>query len=208
MESGHNMRRSTTKIGFLVWLSCALAVTATGAYGKAKHGKNSSAAEQDGIEVIARLPLEAGAPVTKLTETQHYGGAYLYAEHDGSRVTLIDINNPRKPMLKGDVNLPSGESVRLVSATGYSVLTQDVANEKSAPVIAPQTFRIMSFADPAHPAVKQEFNGVTAMASDPKRDLLFLVNGDGLWVLHQTFAKSPRQEDLEQSILHSIYDTR
>jgi hypothetical protein len=196
-----------SRFGF--WFVCTLVLaTVTGAYGKSKHRTAERTAGQDGIDVIARLPLGAGEPVTRLTETQHHGGDYLYAEHDGTRVTLIDIRDPRNPKVDRDVELPAGVRVRLVTAAGESVLTQNVAGSKPAGSLPEQTFRIMSFADPAHPVLKQEFQGVTAMASDPARGLVFLANADGLWVLQQNLAKSPEQEEREQSILHSVYDSR
>ena len=43
---------------------------------------------------------------------------------------------------------------------------------------------MMSFSDPLHPIVQQEFTGVTATARDEKRRLIFLADSSGVWILH------------------------
>ena len=42
---------------------------------------------------------------------------------------------------------------------------------------------MLSFADPEHPTVVRQFLGVIAMLKDTSRDLIYLINSDGLWVL-------------------------
>ena len=67
---------------------------------------------------------------------------------------------------------------------------------------------VRGFADPLHPTVKQEFEGVTAMAQDDKRGLIFLANDAGIWILRQHYALSPEDEAFQKEIEHTIYDTR
>src|ERR1700761_1800787 len=147
---------------------------------KDKHSKKQPAAQQDEIEVAARLPLSAG-PVTRFVETRHYRRDYLYAEHENKTVTLIDVTTITAPTQLAEMALPAGRTGTLVSVNGTAALVGggETRSEESSP--APQTFRIMSFADPLHPTVKQEFEGVTAMAQDDKRGLIFLANDAGIW---------------------------
>jgi hypothetical protein len=157
---------------------------------KQRHAKNQPAAPQDQIEVVAHLPLTDGE-ITRFLTTQHYRRDYLYAEHEpGKAITLIDVTNVNQPSVLADVSYPANESARLVSVTGNAALTVDSDGATAVPP-KPQTFRIMSFADPLHPTVKQEFTGVTAMARDEKRGLIFLANAQGVWILHQQFAMDP-----------------
>ena len=55
----------------------------------------------------------------------------------------------------------------------------------------PETVQIISFADPAHPTVTREFNGVTAIGRDNQRGLVFLANSDGIWILREHLAEDP-----------------
>jgi hypothetical protein len=63
----------------------------------------------------------------------------------------------------------------------------------------------MSFADPLHPSVKQEFQDVTAMATDDKRGLIFLANSQGVWILQQRYAMDPQ---FEKEWEHMMLDNR
>lgn len=167
---------------------------------------------QDHIEVIAHLPLAGTEPVTRFFETRHYNQEYLYAEHvDHEHVTLINVTAADHPTVMSEIQLPTQSPADLISVVGNSALIEaqsstSRANSNSSRA-ATQTYRIMSFLDPAHPTVKREFTGVTAIASDDKRGLIFLANNDGMWVLRQKFAMSPEAEALQTSIERSIFDT-
>jgi hypothetical protein len=158
------------------------------ALGKDKHAQNTGS-DQDHIDVVAHLPLTGGA-VTGFLETQHYRRNYLYAQHDaGKTLSLIDITSTAQPALLAEI-----PSESLVST-----------QPSSAPALAPSTFRIMSFADPLHPSVKQEFARVTAIARDQKRGLIFLANDVGVWILQQKYAQDP---EAEKEWEHMMLDNR
>jgi hypothetical protein len=145
---------------------------------------------QDAIEVIAHIPATSG-PVRRFMKTQHYSSQYLYVEHDaGQGVTLIDITNATHPLVLGEVSYPAnGGYASLVAVTGTAALVTD----QSAPVSSTaQSIHIMDLMDPKNPTVAREFTGVTAIARDELRRLVFVANGDGIWILHQSFAQDPQ----------------
>jgi hypothetical protein len=174
-------------------------------YSKDKHPKNLPTTPQDDIETVAHVPLTGGA-VTRFLETQHYRRNYLYAEHEsGKTVSLIDVTSARQPALLPDVTFPNGASDSLVAVAGSAALvSSQTATVNSNPE---RTFRIMSFADPLHPTVKQEFDHVTAISYDDKRGLIFLANDSGVWILKQQYAMDPEEAKLQREIERSIYDT-
>jgi len=152
-------------------LSLALLISVAGLNGKDKHPKAQPEAPQDQIAVVAHLPLTGGA-ITRFLTTEHYRRDYLYAEHESGRsLTLIDVTKLSSPAVLADMTYPTGGSDNLVAVTGNAALVAASTNNATSAVnnATPQTFRIMSFTDPLHPAVKQEFTGVTAMARDDKR---------------------------------------
>ena len=173
----------------LLWLALIVSTVGLSATQRKKHQHDTP---QDQIEVVSHLPLTDGM-ITRFLTTEHYRRNYLYAEHQaGEAVTLIDVTNIKQPSSLGPVSY-SEAGVRIVAVTGTAAL---VSANSNAPVVAtsPQTFRIMSFADPLHPTVKQEFVGVTAMARDDMRSLIFLANPQGLWILQQQRAIDPQEE--------------
>jgi hypothetical protein len=49
----------------------------------------------------------------------------------------------------------------------------------------------MDLSDLQHPIVAREFRGVTAIAGEGRRGLIFLANSDGIWLLQQSLALDP-----------------
>lgn len=181
-----------------VVVSCLLVFSA-GVYGKNKHPKLQ--APQDEIQVAAHIPVPGDA-VVRFLATQHYRRDYLYAEHQsGKTVTLIDITDLDRPSVLAEMSYPASPSGDLVAVAGNAALVT-TANTQAEASLVPQTFRILSFADPLHPAVQHQFDGVTAMARDDKRGLIFLANPEGVWVLRQHLAMDPQAEqEWEHNVL-------
>jgi hypothetical protein len=169
-------------------------IGAVALYGKDKRAKKQDAPPQDEITVIAHLTL-TGGPVTRFTATKHYERSYVYAEHEsGKNLTLIDVTDASRPKVLADVAYPDGSAAtNLVAATGTAGLVSDSRPAEPQPA-TPQTIRIMSFSDPLHPAVIQEFKGVTATSREARPGLIFLANADGIWILQQHFAEDPAVE--------------
>ena len=176
----------------LLILLCLVVPAVTGS-AKPKHKHPPAVPPQDQIQVIAHLPLTGS--VHHFSMTRHYSRDYLYAEYDsGKTVSLIDTTNPDHPAVLADVTYPAHANAdTLLAVTGNAVLVAD--GPAPSPAFHPgRTIRIMSFADPAHPAVQQAFQNVAAMAQDDRRGLIFLANADGLWILRQQFAPDPAVE--------------
>jgi hypothetical protein len=185
-----------------VFLSSSAALAAD------KKPKVIPAAPKDAIEVVGHIP-STGRPVTRFLSTQHYSSYYLYAEHEGgTNVTLIDITRAGQPTVLSDVAYaPStgGGSESLLSVAGTAALVNsDPA--AAAPAAAPQTLRIMDFSDPQHPKIGREFTGVTAIGRNDPRGLIYIANGDGIWILKQHFAEDPEVEKAYRDYI--LYGTR
>lgn len=160
----------------------------------ARNKKPQPAPPKDEIEVVGHVPLTNG-PVKRFLATQHYSSYYLYAEHEsGGSVTLIDVTKTKQPAVLADVAYAPGNASGNVSvAAGTAALvSSEPAASASAP--SPQTVRIMDFSDPLNPKVSREFTGVTAMSRDDRRGLIFVANGEGIWILQQRLATDPEVE--------------
>ncbi len=147
---------------------------------------------KDEIQVVGHIPL-IGGPVTRFQSTQHYSSYYLYAEHDaGKSLTLIDVTKAARPVVLTDVSNAAGSgSENLLVVAGTAALVNSEPATPPSAAAAPQTLRIMDFSDPAHPTVAREFAGVTAIGRSESRGLIFVANGDGIWILQQHLAEDP-----------------
>jgi hypothetical protein len=151
----------------------------------AKNKKPKAPDAKDEIEVVGHIPL-TGGPVKRFLSTQHYSSYYLYAERaNGGNVTLIDITKTNQPAVLAD--MASG-NLTMVAGTAALVVNEPAASAATQP---PQSIKIMDFSDPQNPKVAREFTGVTAMSRDDQRGLIFVANGDGIWILQRHFAEDP-----------------
>jgi hypothetical protein len=49
--------------------------------------------------------------------------------------------------------------------------------------VPPQSLRLLDLSDPANPRTLQTFEGVSSLLLDDGRNLIYITNGDGLWIL-------------------------
>jgi hypothetical protein len=172
-----------------------LLVCGSPAYAKDKKAKAPPSPPKDQIEVVGHIPL-VGGPVTRFQSTQHYSSYYLYAEHDaGKSVTLIDVTKAAKPSVLTDVSYSlGGTSESLIVVAGTAALVNSEPSTATAATTKAQTLKVMDFSDPQNPKVAREFTGVTAVGRDDARRLIFIANGDGIWILQQYLAEDPEVE--------------
>jgi hypothetical protein len=165
---------------------------------EAKSMPKTNATPQDRIDIMANLAV-TGGPVTRITMTQHYSRSYLYVEHASRSLTLVDVTDARHPSIVANMDLPSTESGLVMAAAGDAALVSSEVSSAAAP--ATKTMSIVSFADPTHPQTVKQFVNVTSTASDERRGLIFLANGDGLWILHRNPAEDP---EVQQRYAHEV----
>jgi hypothetical protein len=170
-------------------------VCASTAAAKNKKVKAQPPPPKDEIEVVGHIPMTGGA-VTRFSSTQHYSSYYLYAEHAGSKnVTLIDVTKVGQPSVLADMAYsPDGGSQGLLLVAGTAALVNSEQGSSAATPATTQSLKIMDFSDPQNPKVAREFTGVTAIGRNDPRGLIFVANGDGVWILKQHFAEDPELE--------------
>ncbi len=152
----------------------------------AKDKKQASGGED--IRVLANLPLK-DMQVNQMFVQEWGNKTYLYLHRAAEDVyALVDITNPAKPSLissealKGTAPEGSvGGSPLAITATQEGKLENAAAKE-----LPTQTINFVDTSDPKHLNAVKTFKGVTSMYSDSARKLVFLVNGDGLWVIRHS----------------------
>lgn len=184
---------SLRRIESLTLAALLMAVPLASAWGK--NHKAQVHPPADSIEVAGHIPL-TGGPVTDFVWTQHYSSDYLYAEHaQGKNITLIDVTQAAHPTVLAELpNASEGNGQSLLLVTGTAALVSSDQNA-ARPAATPRTLKVMNYSDPQHPKVAREFTGVTAMGQDNQRGLVFVANGEGIWILQQHFALDPQVEE-------------
>lgn len=148
----------------------------------AKKDKDKPKTANPATRVVAHLPLEGGVARQMFLQAQ---GAkqYLYVDQ-GTKAgyTVVDVTKPSQPAVVKHVD--SGK-LRVVGSGLAITETPEGENSKTVAKSHPPTesVRVLDTSDPANPKTVQTFNGVTSILQDSGRNLIYLTNDEGLWVL-------------------------
>jgi hypothetical protein len=118
---------------------------------------------------------------------------YLYVRQPSrSGFTVIDVTKPTKPRVVSHVS--QGTLTLLNSGLALSETPEKSTNGKVSYSIgdqhtgfgasnAPESVRVLNISDPVHPRTLETFDGVTSMVRDDARSLLYVANGEGIWIV-------------------------
>jgi LVIVD repeat len=164
-----------------------VAVTAPGA--DAKH-RTPKPAEQPAT-IVAHVPL-AGSPTNQINLQENGGKQYLYIGANSNQgVTIVDVTNPGQPNVVRRLAWPNQASsgrLQLVSAGLALAEGPDSGSMAADSVPSTRTVNILDLSDPANPRAVLSFSGVTSTLNDEAHNLVFITNGEGLWIVRNNQA--------------------
>jgi hypothetical protein len=146
------------------------------------------------ILVRSHLPLPGGA-VQQMFLQESGGRKYLYVQQAGeSGELLVDVTDDRHPKVLKEVALSHRghpETLQMVGDELGVAARPDTPLNQTPPAIeaissntAPQFVRLVDLSNALHPRTLKTFDGVTSMLLDSPHNVIYLANGDGLWILH------------------------
>lgn len=181
------------RLAFLAIILLALSVVMPMAV-----AQTTSGSSHEVLKVIGHLRLE-GMHVNQMFVQQRDGKYFLYLHRPmKDAFAVVDVSHPDKPVLlsRNDLKGTSGTQVQ-PPATG-SVLAIAVtpdAGPGATPAAVPlpsETVQLVDMSDPKNAKTLKTFKGVTSMYPDDGRKLVYLVNGEGLWIIsHRMLLPSP-----------------
>jgi hypothetical protein len=160
----------------------AVAIVAIGiAAAPAIHAKpNSNKTSDKPANVVAHVQL-SGGPVTRMLLVKKNGNEYLVLGLDSTNVAILDVSEPGNPRTidtaAKTAGAPSAE-VKVVADTLTFFGTSDAGTASGS---SPKEIRSLS--------------GVTASMKDKARGLIYVTNGDGLWIV-----KTKQQVELDAAL--------
>jgi hypothetical protein len=149
-------------------------------------------------KVIAHLPLSGG--IRQMFLQQEGKRQFLYVQQSFQPgTTVIDITEPERLKVVSQVPL---ENLTMVSfglaifetpensvTVGASIATGNGEGPRGRGVA--ESVRVLDVSDPAHPRTVKNFDGVTSILQDSARNLFYVANGDGVWIVsHQQVIRS------------------
>jgi hypothetical protein len=148
-------------------------------------------ASEQPAAVVAKVAL-AGAPASQIFSQEIGGKQYLYIGGNSNEgFTLVDVTNPNKPGIVKRLAWPKEISTgRLQMVGGGLALVEgpDSASLKADSTASTRTVKLLDLSDPANPRVVLSFSGVTGTLEDDARNLVYITNGEELWILRNNQA--------------------
>ncbi len=146
-------------------------------------------------KVVAHLPLSGR--VQQMFLQQEGRKQYLYVQQPSQRgFTVFDVTKAAKPKT---VNYVAQEKLTMVGSglaiaenpenpvnAGDSHLAGSAEGTRGGGGSATESLHVLDTSDPAHVRTVQTFDGVTSVVSDNARNLIYVANGDGVWILSHT----------------------
>jgi hypothetical protein len=170
--------------------------------------KTKNEAPTQKASVIAHLPLP-GAAVSQLLLRPQGSKEYLYIQQAGKEgFTIVDVTQPEHPSVVKDVTLADKNGNEKLEMVGNGLALAETPDSASAgstlhelspakPAAAsgtatPRTesIRVLDLSDPKNPRTLQTFDGVTNVMAEDTRNLIYITNSQGLWILRH----NPNQE--------------
>ena len=148
-----------------------IAIVATGiaAVPSVQAKPNSRTTASNPANVVAHVGL-SGGPATQMLLVKRNRKEYLLLGFDSSsRVATLDVSKPSQPRTMGTVAGAAGAPVTELKVVADTVTLFGRSDAESAASAGPEEIRSLS--------------GVTAYVTDKAHGLIYVTNGDGLWIL-------------------------
>jgi hypothetical protein len=183
--------------------------------------KSPVPAEQSAV-VIGHLSL-TGPSVSRMFLQEQGNKEFLYVQQAAQQgYTVVDVTKPDKAKIVNRVS-PSqngGGKLQMVggglaleetpdsSATGSARHELAPAKSDNAPAAnrPTESVRVLDLSDPANPKTLQTFQGVTSVLADDSRRLIYIANGEGLWILRHKQPKAAKPACDSESVFSPIAD--
>ncbi len=118
---------------------------------------------------------------------------YLYVQHSKDQgISIIDISKPAQPKAVGVIPWPDPAMSSRMNLTGDLAI---IAESEVVPMHSSASnddLVLWDLSNPAAPRVVQKFSGVVKWLQD-ERDFIYVLNGDGLWVVSKPADRQPEQ---------------
>jgi hypothetical protein len=159
-------------------------------------GRARYKADDNSALVIMHLAM-SGTPVTAILLKEKDDRRYLYIEQSAEAFTIVDVTQPDHAKIVNRIAWPGNASRGRLQMIGPDLALVRASGEISGVPGSGQTsesISVLDLTDPENPRALQSFNGVTSVTSDESRNLIYITNSSGLWVLR------PKQKESAPSM--------
>jgi len=177
-----------------------IGILAAGASGAAARTA-SSESRKEHVDEVAHLPLDGMHVNQMFVERLDNNKVYLYLQRPTKEaLAVVDVTNPDKPVLLSRDALQETAGSQVQPPAAGSALAIAFIPERSPAYLSPateplptQTVQFLDMSDPKNVKSVRTITGVTSVYADDARKLVYVVNGEGLWIVRHFMPPSVHQ---------------
>ena len=145
--------------------------------------------------VVAHISFAGLSAVDMAMQKKVNDKYYLYVQHSKDQgISIIDISKPAQPKAVGVISWPDPAVASRMNLTGDLAI---IAESEVLPMhsgTSNDDLVVWDLSNPAAFRVVQRFSGVVKWLQD-ERNFIYVLNGDGLWVISEPADRQPEQVD-------------
>lgn len=180
-------------------MAVALLTTVLLVSGGASAKEHKVKRSDDQAHVVAHISFSGLSAVDMAMQKKVNDKYYLYVEHSKDQaISIIDISKPAQPKAIGVIPWPDPAVSSRMNLTGDLAI---IAESQGLPMpsnTSNDDLVLWDFSNPAAPRVVQRFSGVVKWLQD-ERNFIYVLNGDGLWVVSEPADRQPEQTESSAS---------
>jgi hypothetical protein len=178
-----------TALAFLITLLTTLLLVPGGASAKDHKTKGSNKQAQ----VVAHISFAGLSAVDMAMQKRVNDKYYLYVQHSKDQgISIIDITKPDEPKAVGIIPWPDPAMSSRMNVTGDLAIIAENGVLSLRSSSADDNLVFWDLSNPMAPRVVQKFSGVVKWLQD-ERNFVYVLNGDGLWVVAKPADRQPQQ---------------
>jgi hypothetical protein len=159
----------------------------------AKDHKAKKSDNQAGV--VAHISFTGLSAVDMAMQNKGSDKVYLYVQHSESQgISIIDISKPAEPKVLGVIPWPDPAMSSRMNVTGDLAIIAETGALPMHSNTSNDDLVLWDLSNPAAPRVVQKFSGVARWLQDG-RNFIYVLNGDGLWVVSKPADRQPEQTE-------------
>ena len=149
--------------------------------------------------VVAHIPFAGLSTVDMTMQKKANGKYYLYVQHAKDQgISIVDISTPEQPKAVGVMPWPNPAASSRMNVTGDLAIIAENVTLPARRSGSDDDLELWDLSNPAAPRVVQKFSGVIKWLQD-ERDFIYVLNGDGLWIVSKPADQKPGKSDSSDS---------
>ena len=150
-------------------------------------------------DVVAHISFPGLSAVDMAMQKKVNDKYYLYVQHSKDQgISIIDISKPAQPKTVGVIPWPDPAVSGRMNVTGDLAIIAETAAHPMRGSTSNDDLVLWDLSNPAAPRVVQKFSGVVKWLQD-ERNFIYVLNGDGLWVVSKPADRQPEQRESSYS---------